>query len=100
MHICLPADESTHEVTYEIQDDAYGLVDAADCNNWVWRGAFPGGQVDPVVGWDISNPLEIEACNPVTGRSHAPSRDRILLSPIQLDESGLRGGCPPYLVFM
>jgi len=49
MHNCLPADESNREVTYEIQDDAYGLVIAADCNHWVWRGTFPGGQVDPVV---------------------------------------------------
>ena len=48
IHICLPADESNQEVTYEIQDDADGLVIAADCNHWVWPGAFPGGQVDPV----------------------------------------------------
>ena len=50
MHICLPADESNQEVTYEIQDDAYGLVIAADCNHRVWRSDFPGGQRDPVAG--------------------------------------------------
>lgn len=44
------ADESKLKVTYEIQDDAYGLVIAADGNHWVWRGAFPGGQRDPVAG--------------------------------------------------
>jgi hypothetical protein len=60
MHICLPADESNQEVTYEIQDDAYGLVIAADGNHRVWRGAFPGGQRDPVAGQGISCPLEIE----------------------------------------
>jgi TPR repeat protein len=62
MHICLPADESIKEVTHELQDDAYGLVIAADGNHRVWRGAFPGGQGDPVVGQDISCPLENEAC--------------------------------------
>ena len=60
MHICLPADESNQEVTYEIQDDAYGLVIAADGNHRVWRGAFPGGQRDPVVGKGSSYPLEAE----------------------------------------
>ena len=30
---------------------------------WVWRDAFPGGQVDPEVGPDISCPLEMEAWN-------------------------------------
>ena len=50
IHICLPADESKQEVTYETQDDAVGLVVAPDCNHWVWPGAFPGCQVGPVVG--------------------------------------------------
>ena len=50
MHICPPADESNKEVTYEIEDDAYVLVIAADGNHWVWRGAFPGGQRNPVGG--------------------------------------------------
>ena len=56
MHISLPADESNQEVTYEIQDDADGLVIAADCNHWVWPVAFHGGIVDPVVGEGISYP--------------------------------------------
>jgi len=54
-------------VTHEIQDDAYGLVIAAHGNHWVWRGAFPCGQRDPVAGSGISCPLEIEACTPITG---------------------------------
>jgi cysteine synthase B len=53
-------------VTYEIQDDADRLVIAADCNRWVWTGAFPGGNIDPVSRQDASYPLEIEAFNPVT----------------------------------
>jgi len=53
MHICLPADESNPEVTYAIQDDGEGLVIAADGNHCVWRGAFPGGQGDPVAGQGI-----------------------------------------------
>jgi hypothetical protein len=61
MHICLPADESNKEVTYEIQDDADGLGIAADCNHWVWPGAFHGAKVDPIAGQDISTPLEIES---------------------------------------
>ena len=56
MHIGLPADEYNQEVTYELQDDAYCLVIAADCNHWIRRGAFPGGQRDPVAGRDISCP--------------------------------------------
>jgi hypothetical protein len=47
-------------VTYEIQDDADGLVIAADCNHWVGTGVFPGGQVDPVAGGDISYPVDID----------------------------------------
>jgi hypothetical protein len=33
---------------YENQDDAEGLVIAADCNYRVWPGVFPGDQLDPV----------------------------------------------------
>ena len=78
MHICLPADESNQKVTYG-QDDAYGLVIAADGNHRVWRGAFPGGQGDRVVSQDISYPLEIEACKPVTRQSQAPSGESIFI---------------------
>ena len=73
MHICFLADESIQEVTCEIQDDADGLDIAADCNHRVWPGAIPGGQVDPVIGQDISNPAGIEACKPVTRRLQAPA---------------------------
>jgi hypothetical protein len=48
IHISLPADESNQEVIYENQDDAEGLVIAADCNYRVWPGVFPGDQLDPV----------------------------------------------------
>jgi len=67
MHICLPADESNQEVTYENQDDAYGLVIAAVCNHWVWRRAFPGGQRDPVAGGLLS-PVQRVQPQPPAGK--------------------------------
>lgn len=54
IQVSAAGDKSTDEVTHERQDDAEGLVAAADDHYRVWRGGFAGDQVDPVAGQKIS----------------------------------------------